>query len=147
MFRTNELGAEIGRARSWEGVFGLSYGISVAQDFSLGMNIKYVYSALAPGYGPGSEGVGQTFAIDAAILKRNFLLKNLDLGFNLQNMGPSIFYISQQEQDPIPFTLKLGTAYHVLETPIHKLTFLLDLNREIVKNYINQPPDPFWKAI
>ena len=144
---TNELGAEIGRARSWEGVFGLSYGISVAQDFSLGMNIKYVYSALAPGYGPGSEGVGQTFAIDAAILKRNFLIKNLDLGFNLQNMGPSIFYISQQEQDPIPFTLKLGTAYHVLETPIHKLTFLLDLNREVVKNYINQPPDPFWKAI
>jgi hypothetical protein len=144
---TNELGAEIGRARSWEGVFGLSYGISLAQDFSLGVNIKYVYSALAPGYGPGGEGVGQTFAIDAALLKRHFLTKNLDIGFNLQNMGPSIFYISQQEQDPIPFTIKLGTAYHLLETPIHNLTFLLDLNREVVKNYPDRAPDPFWKAI
>jgi hypothetical protein len=91
--------------------------------------------------------VGQTFAIDAALLKRHFLTKNLDIGFNLQNMGPSIFYISQQEQDPIPFTIKLGTAYHLLETPIHNLTFLLDLNREVVKNYPDRAPDPFWKAI
>jgi hypothetical protein len=62
-------------------------------------------------------------------------------------MGPPIFYISQQEQDPIPFTIKFGTAYHAIKTPIHKLTFLLDLNREIVKNYLDKPPDPFWKAI
>lgn len=144
---TNDLGLEIGRARSWEGVFGLSYGISLMQDFSIGVNIKYVYSALAPGYGPGNEGVGQTFAIDAALLKRNFLVKNLDLGFNLQNMGPNIFYISQQEQDPIPFTLKLGTAYHLVQTPIHNLTFLLDLNREVVKSYPDKPPDPFYTAI
>jgi Predicted periplasmic ligand-binding sensor domain len=144
---TDELGKVIGRARSWEGVFGLSYGISLMQDFSLGLNIKYAYSALAPGYGPGNEGVGQTFAIDAALLKRNFLVKDLDLGFNLQNMGPSIFYISQQEQDPIPFTIKLGTAYHLVQTPIHSVTFLLDLNREVVKNYMDKPPDPFYTAI
>jgi ligand-binding sensor domain-containing protein len=144
---TNELGAVIGRARSWEGVFGLSYGISLMQDFSIGLNIKYAYSALAPGFGPGNEGVGQTFAIDAALLKRNFLVKDLDLGFTLQNMGPSIFYISQQERDPIPFTIKLGTAYHLLQTPIHDVTLLLDLNREVVKNYLDKPPDAFWKAI
>ena len=144
---TNELGAVIGRARSWEGVFGLSYGISLMQDFSLGLNIKYAYSALAPGFGPGNEGVGQTFAVDEALLKRNFLVKDLDLGFNLQNMGPSIFYISQQERDPIPFTIKLGAAYHAVQTPIHNVTLLLDLNREVVKNYLDKPPDPFWVAV
>jgi hypothetical protein len=117
------------------------------QDFSLGLNIKYAYSALAPGYGPGNEGVGQTFAVDAALLKRNFLVKDLDLGFNLQNMGPSIFYISQQERDPIPFTIKLGAAYHAVQTPIHNVTLLLDLNREVVKNYLDKPPDPFWVAV
>jgi hypothetical protein len=144
---TNEQGAVIGRARSWEGVFGLSYGLSLMQDFSLGLNLKYAHSALAPGIGPGDEGTGRTFAVDASVLKRNFLTKNFDIGLTLQNMGPSIFYISQQEQDPIPFTIKFGTAYHAIKTPIHTLTLLLDLNREVVKNYIDKPPDPFWKAV
>ena len=52
----DENGRELGRARSWEGVFGLSYGLSLMQDLSLGINLKYAYSALAPGYGPGDEG-------------------------------------------------------------------------------------------
>ena len=144
---TNEQGQVIGRARSWEGVFGMSYGLSLMQDFSVGLNLKYAHSALAPGIGPGDEGIGRTFAVDAALLKRNFIVKKLDIGLNFQNMGPSIFYISQQEKDPIPFTIKFGSAYHALQTPIHTLTFLLDLNREVVKNYLNKEPDPFWTAI
>ncbi len=144
---TDENGKIKGRARSWEGVFGLSYGLSLMQDFSLGLNLKYAYSALAPGYGSGDEGIGQTFAVDAGLLKRNFLLKNLDLGLNFQNMGPAIFYVSQSEKDPIPFTIKLGTAYHAVQSPIHSVTLLLDLDREIVKNYFDKPPDPFYKAL
>jgi hypothetical protein len=143
----DENGKELGRARSWEGVFGLSYGLSLMQDFSLGINLKYAYSALAPGFGPGDEGVGQTFAVDAALLKRNFLIPKFDVGLNFQNMGPAIFYVSQSEKDPIPFTIKLGSAYHAIQTPIHNLTLLLDLDREIVKNYFDKPPDPFYKAI
>jgi ligand-binding sensor domain-containing protein len=144
---TNEQGVITGRARSWEGVFGLSYGILLAHDFSGGLNIKYAHSALAPGVGPGDEGVGRTFAVDAAILKRNLFVKNFDLGLNLQNMGPSIFYISQDQQDPIPFTVKLGLAYRAIQTSFHDLKLVLDLNREIVKNYPDKPPDPFYKAI
>jgi hypothetical protein len=144
---TNDLGAVVGKARSWEGVFGLSYGLSLMQDFSVGLNVKYAHSALAPGYGSGDEGIGRTFAVDAAMLKRNFLVNKLDVGLNFQNMGPSIFYISEQEKDPIPFTIKLGTAYHAIKTPVHTLNLVLDLNREIVKTYSNKDPDPFWKAI
>ena len=51
---TDELGQVLGEARSWEGVFGLSYGIPFSQTLSMGMNIKFVVSALAPGY----EGAG-----------------------------------------------------------------------------------------
>ena len=144
---TDEQGRELAQYRSWEGVFGLSYGLLLAQDFSAGINIKYAHSALAPGYGPGDEGVGHTFAIDAALLKRNLFIKNLSLGFQLQNMGPSIFYISQQESDPIPFTVRLGFAYKAVQTPFLDLTLLLDADREIVKNYPDKPPDPFYTAI
>jgi len=144
---TDEEGVEIARFRSWEGVFGLCYGLEVKEDFSLGLNVKYVHSALAPGIGPGDEGVGRTFAIDAAMLKRNLLTDGLDLGVHLQNMGPPIFYIDRDQADPIPFTIILGLLYRALETPLHDMNILMDLKREIAKNYLDRAPDPFWKAI
>ena len=131
--------------KSWEGVFGLSYGLPLKEDLSLGFNFKYVHSALAPGMSDG-QGVGQTFAVDAAVLKRNFLVKKFDLGFMLQNMGPNIFYIDRSNPDPIPFTLRLGFVYRPILTPIHDMKLLLDLNREFVKNSDGKP-DPFYKAL
>jgi hypothetical protein len=144
--RTNELGQTEGKFKSNESVFALSYGIPLSDDFSIGLNIKYALSRLAPG-GDNSEGIGQTFAIDAGILKRNFIIKNLSLGFMMQNMGPPIFYIDPKESDPIPFTLRLGMSYTIVQTPVHDLKIAGDLDREIVKNYLDSPPDPFWKAI
>jgi hypothetical protein len=143
----DELGRDLGSSRSWEGVFGLSYGFSLMQNLSLGLNMKYIVSALAPGIGGSGAGVGQGFAVDAAILKRDLFVRNLSLGFMLQNMGPAIYYIDPQKQDPIPFCLRFGTAYTAIQTPIHELTVLLDLNREVVKNYIEGNPDNFWTAI
>ncbi len=144
---TDEQGRELAQFRSWEGVFGLSYGLLLARDLSVGLNIKYVYSALAPNIGPGNEGIGTTFAIDAGLLKRNLFFKNLDFGLNLQNMGPSIYYISQSESDPIPFTIRLGLAYKPIQTSFLELRLLLDAEREIVKNYSDKGPDPFFVAI
>lgn len=140
------LGRELKPSRSWESVFGLSYGMPINQDLSLGFNVKYVYSALAPALENG-QGVGQTFAIDASVLKRNLLIRNLELGFMFQNMGPDIFYVDKNNPDPIPFTLRLGLVYRALQNPVHDLKFLLDLNREFVKNNGDGRPDPFYKAL
>lgn len=144
---TDEMGREKGASRSWEGVFGLSYGFSLTESFSAGLNMKYAVSALAPGIGNNGQGVGKTFAFDAGILKHDLFVHNLSLGLMFQNMGPSIYYIDPEKSDPIPFTIRLGTAYTAIQTPIHELTFLADLNREIVKNYATGKPDPFYKAI
>jgi hypothetical protein len=144
---TDALGRSQGMVDSWEGVFGLSWALPLKDDFSIGLNAKYVYSALAPGIGDKGDGVGQTFAIDAALLKRNLLIKNLDLGFMMQNMGPTIFYMDRDNRDPIPFTLRLGLAYGAVKTPINDLKFLLDMHKEIVKNNNNGNPDNFMQAI
>jgi hypothetical protein len=140
------LGRERGKTKSWEGVFGLSWALPVKEDFSLGLNAKFVYSALAPGLGENGEGVGTTFAIDAALLKKNLFIKNFDLGFMLQNMGPTIFYVSREQRDPIPFTLRLGLVYGALQTPVHDVKFLFDMHKELVKNNYDGDPDNFIKA-
>lgn len=145
---TDELGRETNRRRSWEGVFGLSYGMFLKDNLSMGLNVKFVNSALAPGSGSSGEGVGQTFAIDASVLKRKLFLDNLDLGFMLQNMGPNIFYVDRSNQDPIPFTLRLGLVYRAIQTQVNDLKVLFDMTREVVKNrFDGSNPDPFWKAI
>jgi hypothetical protein len=139
----DELEVYLGKARSWEGVFGLSYGFPIKEDLSLGLNAKYVYSVLDS----RSGGTGQTFAIDAGILKRNFLVDKFDVGFMLQNMGPSIYYMTPEQADPIPFSLRLGLAYRPVRTPFHELTLLFDAYREVVKTYDDKGPDPFWVAL
>ncbi|MBD3316284.1 MAG: PorV/PorQ family protein [Chitinivibrionales bacterium] len=144
---TDEEGAvEPVTTHSWEGVFGLSYGLPIKEDLSLGLNLKYVHSALAPEYGEGDEGIGRTFAVDAALLKRNLLVEGLSLGLNVQNMGPPIYYVSRDDADPLPFNIKFGLAYKVVSTPLVQLQVITDLNREIVKNSFTGRPDPFWEA-
>jgi len=134
---------------SYEFVFALCYGLQIKQDFSFGLNIKYAHSALAPGIDEYDDnaGVGRTFAVDAAILKRNLLIKNLSLGFSVLNMGPPVFYISRDEADPIPFTLRLGLAYQILQTPVISLLTAIDVDREIVFNEPYKQPSPFWEAL
>lgn len=145
--KIDALGRETGNFQSFEYVFSACYGLSLKEDFSFGINVKYAHSALAPGIGKGSEGIGQTFAVDAGILKRNLFVPRLDLGFTMMNMGPSVFYIEESEADPIPFTLRLGLAYTILSTPVHNLLVALDLDREIVYNPPYSKPYPFWKAL
>lgn len=143
----DELGRQGKTVRSWEGVFGLSYGMALSENASIGLNAKFVVSALAPGMDKNGSGVGTTFAIDASILKRKFFLDRLDLGFMMQNMGPGIFYIDESNKDPIPFTLRFGSAYHLVQTPINELTLLFDMHKEIVKNNYDGDPDQFYEAI
>jgi hypothetical protein len=145
--RYNESGELVGKMRSWEGVFGLCYGLPIKEDLSFGLHAKFINSALAPGFGANGEGVGQTFAVDAAILKRNLFIKNLSLGFQVANMGPSISYISR-EADPIPFNLRVGLAYQIVQTPVHELLIAADADREFAHRSVGATkPDPFFKAL
>jgi hypothetical protein len=136
-----------GEVRPWEGIFGLSYGLPLRENFSLGLNVQYVNSALAPGWGKEGEGVGQTFAIDAGVLKRNLFTRGFDVGFALLNMGPSIFYKERDEADPIPFTPRLGFAYRLRTGSPFDVNFLCDFHRTIATNYIDERPDPFYEAV
>ncbi len=142
-------GRKVGSFNSYEFVLSMCYGLQIKNDFSFGLNIKYAHSALAPGVTSeeGGDGVGQTFAVDASILKRHLFLKNLDIGFTMMNMGPAVSYIKRGNADPIPFTLRLGLAYTILQTPVHNLLVAIDADREIVYNEIGKQPAPFYQAL
>jgi len=126
---------------SFEFVGGLSYGLSVKPDFSLGLSLKYAFSRLS------EESKARSVAVDAGLLKKNLFVKNLSLGFSMLNMGPAVDYEEERSKDPIPFTMRLGTSYIPVQTPAVELLLAVDLERELV--YVDEAdkPYPFYKAI
>ena len=133
--QTNSEGQVQATFDSYELVGALSYGTRLTKNVGLGLNTKFIYSALAQGItssGAKTDGIAASYAVDAAILWKNALIHGLSLGFVMQNMGPAVFYVDQAQSDPIPFTWKLGLAYEVLHTPNHRLTIAGDANREAI---------------
>jgi|WetSurMetagenome_2_1015567.scaffolds.fasta_scaffold00051_34 hypothetical protein len=152
-YSTNAYGEATGRYQSYEYVLSAGWGFSFPQkglkDHSWGVAFKFVYSALAPGIGPDGQGIGKTCAIDFGYIWR--FLPYMRFGFTFANMGPAIYYVSEEESDPIPFTVNLALAYQnafMIEN-FHFLDVSAELraDREIVKNYPDKQPDPFYVAV
>lgn len=150
---TDYYGRTLGAARAWEMVTGVSWGFSLAEfslpNHNLGITTKLIWSELARGYGPNGEGTAQGFAIDAGYLYTAPF--GLRLGLNVANMGPSVFYISEQDSDPIPFTINLALGFkrEIIEQGLSIMRIRTEyrLEREFVKSYVDKNPEPFWKAI
>jgi hypothetical protein len=170
---TNKDGDIVARVNSYEYVFTGGWGFDF-EDIGLhnhffGIGAKFIYSALAPGimtnssYG-GSTGnipnpsdifiksgncIATTFAFDVGYLW--CFLPYMRCGFTFANMGPSVYYISESQKDPIPFTLNAALAYKddfcAHNVKIFELAAELRSDLEVVKNYTDKNPDPFWKAI
>lgn len=139
--------------KSYELVGALSYGTRLTNNLGLGVNTKFIYSALARGItssGEKTDGVAASYAVDVGLLYKTPFIKGLSLAAVFQNMGPAVFYVDQAQADPIPFTWKLGTAYEVIHTPNHKLTLAADVNREAVYRENNEAAPVYigaWKSL
>ncbi|RMH73683.1 MAG: hypothetical protein D6675_02085 [Gemmatimonadetes bacterium] len=113
--RTDENAQELGYDKAYDGAVTFSYGTQLMPSLALGLNIKFIYSHLADeGTGQTEQdksGTGMTWATDIGLLYNVPVVTGLKLGMNLQNFGPDITYINDDQADPIPRTLRLGLAY------------------------------------
>lgn len=137
---TNEAGEEVQKFSSYEMVGAVSYGTRLTRDWGLGLNLKFLYSALAPGItigGQKQDGTAASYAFDVGAIRRNAFVQGLDFGFYLQNIGPSVFYIDKSQSDPIPLTWRFGTAYKVFQNPVHSLKIAADFSRETVSRDVD----------
>lgn len=147
---TDELGRTLGKARSWEAVYGFSWGTDLfdTKQHLLGVSVKYIYSALAPVDNSG-KGTATGFAVDAGYLYNPG--RYFRIGATLANMGPPVWYVSPENADPIPFTINL--AFACMDSIKWRGRNLVDwagefrVDREFVKSYNDRRPDPFWLAV
>ena len=77
----------------------------------------------------------------ASLSKYSILVKKLDFGLNLQNVGPNMTYIDKSQSDPMPMNWRMGFSYRALESQYNKLTINADMNKLLAND------DPIYKRI
>jgi long-subunit fatty acid transport protein len=155
--RRDEANNLLGNFKSFELAFTGSYGTRIDEDLALGIGLHVIHSSLSQ-IGTGAEqgsGTATAIAGDIGVLYRpsKFMLPFTDLeigdhfslGFALSNMGPSITYIDQLQSDPLPTTMRLGTAIDLIKEEYNRLTWTIDATKLIIRR-TDKKADNFFTA-
>lgn len=129
-------------AKEWE--INTAYASKIAENLSISISGKYIYSNLASGLQIGSDTLtsGTSIAMD---LSMSYRKKIGDVGTNdfifigatLSNLGTKIIYTNPDVEDFIPANFGLGIAWNKSFNQKHLLTLTVDANKLLV-----QTPDP-----
>ncbi len=132
----------IGEFTSFEIAPSLALGTAVSNSLGLGANLKFVHVDLAPATtgSDGAAGKGSTFAVDMGALYR-VPGKPVNLAIVLQNIGPDIGLVDENQSDPLPRTLRLGAAVQIVNKPQHSLVAAFDGDKVLLSNKIQDCED------
>ena len=118
--QTDENGNSLGSFSSNEFAANAIYGSELlANRISMGLGFKFLYSNLGPGTGQTeAETKGKTlsYAFDVGSKFKDVLIPRFDIGVVMQNIGPDVTYINDEQKDPLPMTFRTGLAYRVFDT-------------------------------
>ncbi len=146
--RRDENNTYQGTFSSYEFAITGSYGSTLSDDMSIGVNMRYIYSHLSD-QGAGAEkgsGVATSIGVDIGWLWHT-PFSGLSLGANLSNMGPKVAYIDRDQADPLPTNLKFGFAYRLVDSEFNRLTIVGDIDKELVYRHNDGTSDPFYLAM
>lgn len=104
------------------------YGTQVFEDFSVGASLKWIRIQLAPS---DQSGVGSTFGLDLAALYR-IKPARVNLGVNVQNLGPSVAFLNEDKADPLGRNLKAGASWEPVSTKTYAVVLASDFNQSLV---------------
>ncbi len=137
----------LGTFKGYEIALTAGYSTKLFADLGVGINLRYIRSALAPVSGlPGAsgensdrQGVGSSVSFDLAALWKPTTLgpleDRLSIGLDLSNIGPKITYIDAAQADPLPTNLRLGIAANLIKSEYNNINFVIDFSRLLVRRY------------
>ncbi|HTO90950.1 MAG TPA: PorV/PorQ family protein [Candidatus Sulfotelmatobacter sp.] len=125
---SDENGVSTGQFGSNEFSPSIYFGTRVLPDLSVGLALKYIRIQLAPS---SQQGVGSTFGLDLASLYR-IPSAHLSFGLNVQNLGPSVTFINEDQASPLSRNLKIGGAWEAYNKGPIGMLFVTDFNQSLV---------------
>ena len=149
----------IGTFRSFDVAATVGYATKLTESIGLGFNFRVIHSRLSdkPTAQEQGSGVATSISFDIGAMYRPQELDipfigdmgdRVSFGANLSNLGPKIYYIDQEQADPIPTNLRVGYAVRLFENDYNSLTLTNDFNKLLVtKHDSTTQADPFYEAI
>ncbi len=130
-------GDPTGEFTSYEIAPTIAYGTELADNVGFGVSLKLLRVDLAPATVTldGRAGRGTTFAADIGTLYKVPKWK-ASFAAVIQNLGPSIAYIDEDQSDPLGRNLKFGVAYTPFENEIHRVLIAADANRFLLPDEV-----------
>ncbi|MEA3496227.1 MAG: type IX secretion system outer membrane channel protein PorV [Bacteroidota bacterium] len=144
---TNINGESMGDFRPHELAVDGAYARKLAENFSIGVALRFIYSNLAGNTPlqngtetkPGIAGAGDIsfywklnpFQIDERDVDASF-------GLNISNIGSKITYTDEMDRDYIPMNLRLGGYFNYVIDEYNEIAFTFDVNKLLV------PTPPFY---
>jgi hypothetical protein len=136
---TDIVGNTLGQYKPSEFALGTSYSRKLADNFSLAISGRYIYSNLTGGQLAGGipTVAGQSIAADISAYYTNPIRiggKDIDLAFggNISNIGSKLAYTETTDKDFIPINLRLGTSIGADFDEYNKMSFAFDINKLLV---------------
>src|SRR6266545_5273110 len=108
------------------------YGTRLLPDLSVGAALKYVRLQYAP---TSLQGVGTTFAVDLGGLYR-IPAARLNLGLTVQNLGPSVVFINDDQASPLSRMMKIGFAWEAVSKEQVSLLLSGDFDQSLLNSDI-----------
>lgn len=127
---TNEQGQETQTFGSNEFSPAIYGGTRILPDLAVGASVKWIRIQLAP---DNLSGVGQTFGLDLSALYR-IPTARLNFGVNVQNIGPSVTFINEDQASPLSRNLKVGFSWEAVNDKQFSLLLAGDFNQSLVTN-------------
>lgn len=149
---------ERGRFKSYEYAVTLGYATKATDDLGVGINLRFIHSALSP-IGAEQEkgnGIASTVSADLAFMWRPQSLdipllgdigKQFSMGVNLSNLGPKVTYVDAAQADPLPTSLRLGFGYRIVSDDYNQLNYSLDFARLLVRRRDDGTSDALPKSL
>ncbi len=113
-------------------VFTLSYADYLTNSFAMGINGKMIRMVLA-------QETGSSYAIDLGVQYHlPFDLIPTTIGMVIQNVGPGISFIDENQADPLPRMFRVGTSMSLYRDRYNHIRFVSGLTSYIDKMTENE---------
>ena len=134
---TDEYQNDLGTFKSYMMALTASYGMQLNESSSVGLNFKVFHQKLADDVVAAEVGKPSStdFGFDVGYLKKFGKELEHSFGFSIQNIGPPITFVDDEQADPAPTNMRLGIYTRLYKSDKSSLHLLFDANKLLVAAY------------
>ncbi len=135
---TDGEGQPLGIESPQELAFDGTYSRKLTETMSIGVTTRFIWSNIAGNVsGSPDAKAGTSVAVDIGYYYHKPIIvsgtdSEISFGVNLSNFGQKVNYTDESNEDFIPTTLKIGTAFKTNIDPYNSITLMVDFGKLLV---------------